>query len=171
MIDSKTKKIAVSALLVALSMVYIAFMFTFDLGIWSFTPFSHIFIMLGTFISPYVGIFTSIGTFFGFFFKGQNPFVLMRAGSHIIFVLALIIILKKVPMNSLKNLIITAIVVALIHSLFEISAVYVTIWITGIQKATDYILISCGIGTFLHSVVDFFAAYGVFKLLKKAHVI
>lgn len=172
MFNSKTKKIAVSAMLVALSIAYILVMFKVDLGYWSFTPFSHIFIMIGTFVSPYVGIFTTIGTVIGFLPTG-NPLIWLRAGSHIFFVLFLIFMIKKYPLTSVKNMIIVSIPVSIVHALAEIAVVYLALEISIIDSlpALEYILYSCGIGTFLHSMIDFFAAVGVMKLLRKANVL
>ena len=61
---NKTKKIALSAMLVALSVLYIWVMttlnFKVDLGFWSFTPLSHVFLMPGPHII--LGVFATIGT-------------------------------------------------------------------------------------------------------------
>lgn len=167
----KTKKIALSAMLVALSIVYIMYMFKFDFGYWSFTLFSHVFVFLGTFVSPYVGILTAIGTVIGFIPTG-NPMILLRAGSHIFFVLLLVFMQKKLPLTSVKNMAITSVAIGVVHSAFEILAVYVAVWLSLAQiPAVEYILISCGILTFLHSNVDFFAAIGLKKVLVRAKVL
>lgn len=179
MFDSKTKKIAISAMLVALSFVYVlaASILRIDIGVWSFTPFSHIFIMLGTFISPFVGIFSSIGVFFSFLISTPNYFIWLRAGSHIFFVLALIFLLKKIKVKNRRNLLFIAIAISIVHAIFEIGAVYLGIAIgfdltsTGDYSLHVFIWLVVGIGTFIHSMIDFYAALGVFRLLKKAHVI
>lgn len=171
----KTKKIALSAMLVALSILYIMVMTMFnlkvDLGYWSFTPFSHLFVMLGALISPYVGIFTAIGTVIGFIPTG-NPTTLLRAGSHIFFVLLLVVIQKRLPLTSAKNMAIVSVLVGIVHSVFEIFSVYVAVWLSlAPMPAMEYILISCGILTFLHSNLDFFAAVGVKRVLVRAKVL
>lgn len=169
----RTKEITISAMLTALSIVYVRFMPTIDLGVWSFTPFSHIFIILGVFISPFVGIFTCLGTFFGFLLKGATPFVLMRAGSHIVFVFVMILLLKRMGSLDTKKIITLSIITALVHAVFEVIAVYLSIAI-GIPVANQtiyYILAVVGGGTFIHSIIDFFAGFAVFKALKKSKVI
>ncbi len=179
MFNTKTKKIALSALLVAINFVYVTYMFKIDLGAWSFTPFSHIFIMLGTFISPYVGIFAALGTLGAFMVGTANYFIWLRAGSHIFFVLLLIFLLKKIKLEGRKNYILISVSVAVVHALFEILAVYAGIAIgvdmanikTGGYSLDLFIWLVVGIGTFLHSMIDFFAAAGVMKILRKSHVL
>lgn len=167
----KTKKMALSAMLVALSIVYIMVMFKVDIGYWSFTPFSHVFVMLGTLVSPYVGVLTTIGTVIGFIPTG-NPMILLRAASHIFFVLLLIVLQKRLPLSSLKNMATVSVLIGVVHSLFEILAVFVAVWLSlANMPAVEYILISSGIGTFLHSNVDFFAAIGLKKALVRANVL
>lgn len=179
--NNKTKKITVAAMLVALSVIFVLIMPKIDIGIWSFTPFSHIFIMLGSFIAPYVGIFASIGALTGFLMTTGNPVVWLRAGSHIFFVLAMVLLLKKFPPKNKKNLIFVGVITAIVHTVFEIIAVYFALEmaivsiealkIPGEYSLHGYVFLVVGGGTFAHSLIDFFAAFGVLKLLKKAHVV
>ncbi|NLK17804.1 MAG: hypothetical protein GX304_04720 [Clostridiales bacterium] len=172
---NKTKKIALSAMLVALSVLYIWVMTTFnfkvDLGFWSFTPLSHVFLMLGALISPYVGVFATIGTAIAFISTG-NIITVLRAASHIFFVLLLIVLQKKLPLSNIKNMAIVSVAVGAVHSLFEILAVYAAVWLSlADMPVIEYILISCGAGTFIHSNIDFFAAIGLRKALVRAKVL
>lgn len=174
MLKNKTQKIALTAMLIALNMVYITFMVTIIIEpYWSFTPFSHIFVMLGTFLSPFVGIFTTIGTTIAFFIKTYNPLITIRAGSHIFFMLLLVLLLAKMPLKNWKNIIIVNVLVGLVHAAFEMLCAYLAVpfgIIPAENLALETIIYSCGIATFAHSVVDFFAAYGIMMLLKKYRV-
>ncbi len=166
---SRTKKITLSALITALSVVYTLFMPTIDLGVWSFTPFSHMFVFLGVFLSPYVGIMTTLGVLGGFFLKGAQPLVLLRAFSHIFFVLYLIIVMRKISPNTKKGFFFLCATAALVHAAFEIVAVLVGILIAlPVNQSAYYILGVTGGGTLIHSIVDFSVAFFLFKVVQKA---
>lgn len=98
------KTIAISGILIALSVLWTWFMPTLDLGLyWSFTPLSHIFIFFAMMISPAVAVLTAAGTVLGFFLKGANYVLLMRAASHIIFVVAGVLMLKNSTLSNRCN--------------------------------------------------------------------
>ncbi len=168
-----TKEIVIAAMLSALSLLYIRLMYTVPIPPWSFTPFSHVPLMLGILISPFVGIMTCIGTFFGFVWKGSDPIILLRAGSHIFFTLLMIIMLRWGRYKSAGKLIALNCIVAVVHAAAEVLAVLVASW-AGISVPADrlgayYLLLVVGVGTMGHSTLDFFVAYMFTKVLRRAH--
>lgn len=173
---NRTKEITLSAMLTALSIVYIAFMPTLDFGLWSFTPLSHIFIMLGVFISPYVGLFTCVGTFVGFFAKGVPPLVLLRAGSHVFFVLLFVFMLKKFNAKKTVNLILICLAIGVVHAVAEVAVAYIGAEFLGFgsydRETIAYTLFFVvGGGTLAHSIVDYFAAFAVHNVLERAKIL
>lgn len=168
------KTITVTAMLVALSILWTRFIPTLPLGVyWSFTPFSHIFIFIGMFVSPTVGVLTTIGSFLGFLIKSANCVVPMRAASHIIFVIVGLILLKRLDIKKLSHFIFYAVILAIIHAIMETASVYIAISIGLDLVATDilYIWGATFAGTIGHSILDCTAALFVSKMLVKARVV
>lgn len=126
----------------------------------SFTFASHVPIFIAMFISPAVAIFTSIVTAFGFFLT-FTPVVGFRALSHIIFAGIGANILKRnnnVLLN-LKTSIPFVLLISVIHAICEV--IVSTIFYFSGQTSVNYvynILILVGIGTLIHSTVDFILA-------------
>ena len=168
------KTIAISGILIALSVLWTWFMPTLDLGLyWSFTPLSHIFIFFAMMISPAVAVLTAAGTVLGFFLKGANYVLLMRAASHIIFVVAGVLMLKKLNIVKPLQFLIFAVATALIHAVTETAAVYIAI-AAGLSIPENGMLYIWGAtfaGTIGHSLLDCTFAYLISRLILKAHVV
>ncbi|MEG1711010.1 MAG: hypothetical protein RR054_04030 [Clostridia bacterium] len=168
-----TKTITITAILIALSIIWVRFMITIPFGIWSFTPFSHIFIFLGMLINPIAGILTAVGAFLGFVLKGVDIVVLMRAGSHIIFVVVGLLLLRVLHIKKFSHFMIFLLVTGLVHALGETACVYIALF-NGIKvnnSTTIYIWGATFGATFLHNALDFVAAYFLGKLLVKAKIV
>jgi niacin transporter len=124
----------------------------------SFTLASHVAIMIAMFISPVVGISVALVTCLGFFIHGFPLVVVLRALSHIIFVALGAVILKRFPktLNSFKTMIPFALLIAIVHAIAE---VFVSSLFYFQGTVTKSYLISViglvGIGTIIHSLVDF----------------
>jgi len=172
--DRKVKRIdakvvALSGILTGMSIMWIAIMPVYiDLGMWSFTLFSHIFIFIALLIDPVTAILVTVGTVLGFFFKGASVPVLMRAGSHIIFVLYAAFFLEYVKVDRLFKLIIFVLSTAIVHALFEALAVILAISLgvyATVPNATAIWGVTFG-ATIAHSIIDTLAALAVFSAIR-----
>lgn len=166
----KTLKITISAVLTALSLVYIVYMPTIDLGVWSFTPLSHIFIFIACFISPYTALMTFLAVLGGFMLKTGNYFTWLRAASHLFFVVFLIVYIKIFKLKNKKHVIIAGLCASVIHAVFEILVVLLGLGIgldVNNQYGTVYyVLLVVGLGTLGHSLLDFSAGFFLYKISK-----
>ena len=90
-----TRKMVISALLVALAVVipYISLPVV-PVPEFSVTLFAHVAILIAMFVGVKTAIFTGLGSVLGFYLKGMPPVVVMRAASHIIFLVMGAILLK-----------------------------------------------------------------------------
>ena len=140
----------------------------------SFTLASHVPTFLAMFISPVTAIFVSIGTAIGFFMT--SPIVIaFRALSHIVFALIGSLILKKYPkyIESFNKTWLFNILMALIHAVCEVLVV-VPFYFQNAMGAGYYakgfmfsVILLVGVGTIVHSMVDFIIAYVIYKPIKR----
>lgn len=169
--NHKTRELALSAMLIALS-VLITFspvklttpFFTLTLGV-------HIPTMLAMFISPWVALMTIIGSCLGFFMVIPVPnsiIVVVRAATHIIFVLAGMKLLKKTSIHIVWIVLITA----LLHSIFEGITVYLLtpMLLDGETAALVAGGIAAG-GSFVHHIIDSLITMPILIALTKAKII
>jgi len=165
--QNKVKTMTVAALLCAIGIVipmYSPIKIIVDPA--SFTLASHVAIFIAMFISPTVGIFVAFGTAFGFLLGGFPIVIVFRAFSQIIFIAIGALILKKNNsiLLSLKSLIPFVVFISIIHALGELVAVYMYYSFNAPNNVlTNSILYLVGVGTFIHSLVDFTIAYLVWK--------
>jgi niacin transporter len=185
----KTKIITYSAALSALGMIIVMFMPTVDIGITSITPASHVPLMLSMMIHPIVAAFTGIVTAVSFLPKHANPMVLFRATSHLFFAIPGAFLAQKLlrpeqSTQNLKRLTVNALalngITAALHAAFEVVAStvgYYALTSLGIGLPPGFtftaygMLVTLGLITVAHSVVDFFIAYAVYIPLRRAKLI
>ena len=160
------RKITIAALLTAITiLIPIVFVpFRITIGPMSWTPASHVPIFIAAFISPFVAISVAIGSAIGFFFSA--PLVIAaRASTHIIFAILLALYIKKNQKIGKWHIIVLSIIIATIHGISE-SLVVMQFFLGTVQgNITYYIWILIGFGTFVHSMVDFWIAKLIFKIL------
>ena len=141
----------------------------------SFTLAAHVAIFIAMFISPTSAIAVTIGTTMGFFFAGFPIVVVFRAGSHIVYAIVGSLYLKRHPdlLDKKFQLIIFSFVIAVIHAIAEV-AVVIPFYFGGTLPAGFYargfvmgIIILVGVGTIVHSIVDFFIARLIWRPLQK----
>lgn len=163
----KTLKITISAALTALSFVYIVFMPTIDLGVWSFTPFSHMFLFIACFISPYTAIMTFLAVTGGFILKTGNYLIWLRAASHLFFMAFLAVYVKFFGLKSKKNITIAAVCTSILHAGFEILAVVIglSVGFKG-EGSLYYIFLVVGLGTIGHNCLDYFTGLFIYRISK-----
>jgi len=142
----------------------------------SFTLASHVAIFIAIFISPSIAIAVALGTTVGFFFGGFPLIIVFRAASHLIFATAGSFYLKKFinTENSIIKLRIFSFFIALTHAVSEI--IVVSFFYFNNRMGENYyqrgfiisVLLLVGLGTVVHSMVDFEIANVVRVALKRA---
>ena len=141
----------------------------------SFTLASHVAIFVAMFISPATAVFVALGTTMGFFLAGFPIPIVLRALSHIIFTIIGALYLKKHPhiLSNYWRAGVFALVLAVIHAVSEV-AIILPLYI-GNQMTEAYynkglwysIFGLVGLGTIVHSMVDFGIALGVWRVVEK----
>jgi niacin transporter len=168
------KKTCTAALLIAIGIVIPMFMPKVQIEPASFTLASHVPIFLGMFISPWVGVAVAIGTSIGFFVS-TTVVVGLRAASHIIFAVVGGLYIKHHP-RMFENAVHTQVfnvLIGILHAAAELAVVSLFYMSTsGLSPAyyekgfaiTVFGLV--GVGTWIHSMVDFEIALIIRKALK-----
>lgn len=141
----------------------------------SFTLASHVPIIISMFISPLVAVFVAIVASIGFLIAGLPPEIVMRAATHIIFASIGALILKKNKniMQNIKKICFFALFISIIHALCEVAVITVYYYFIGLKPLvyeTGYlisVLLLVGVGSLIHSIIDFGIAIIVWMPLQK----
>jgi niacin transporter len=169
------QKICVSALLIAIGLIIPLFSpIRIRLDPASFTLASHVAIFIAMLISPGTALGVALGTTLGFFLS--SPVVIaMRAATHLIFALAGAYYLKKVP-DLLEHPLRTRLfsfVIGILHAGAEV-AVVIPFYFNNNLSAGFYdkgflvsVVLLVGVGSVVHSMVDFEIALAIVKVLSK----
>ncbi len=175
--ETKLISMVIAALLCAIGIVIPMFAPKIILEPASFTLASHVPIFIALFISPPVAVAVSIGTSFGFLFAGFPIVIVLRAFSHLLFALTGAFILKRKEnmLASVGKSTMFGLLLALIHAVSEVTVV--TLFYFGNNMPKNYyangyfmsVILLVGVGTIVHSMVDFGIALFVWKPL--SHVI
>lgn len=136
----------------------------------SFTLASHVAIMIAIFISPIAAISVAVGTTIGFFLAGFPIAVVLRALSHVIWAGIGAYYAKKYPntfQSPLKTIIFN-IVIACIHGVCEM--IIVIPFYTGMEASSFIYMVFglVGLGTVIHSFIDFSISLIVWNALSKS---
>lgn len=176
-----TKNLVASALLTAFGILIPLVMqppFKIVLEPASFTLASHVPVMISMFISPLSALIVSIGTALGFLLSGMPIVIAVRALSHIVFALIGAVLIKKnfVNIKDHGKLVILCLILAIIHGVSEV-IVTVPFYFSGALSEGFYtnsfaygIILLVGVGTVVHSIVDFIITVFIVKILKRARV-
>lgn len=170
---TNTKKMTITALLTAIAIIIPMIMpIKVIIGPASFTLASHVPIFLAMFLSPGIALIVALGATFGFFVAGFPIVIVMRALSHVGFVFVGSYLLKKNPeetLNSFGKSQLVSIAVALLHAIGEtviVSVFFFSGMVTDTSVGYLYsVLLLVGVGTFIHSIVDFLIARYVWKAI------
>lgn len=133
----------------------------------SFTLASHVAIMIAMFVSPFVAVATALGTTLGFLLYGFPFPIVLRALTHVIWALAGAWYLKKHPnaLTSIWKIFVFMLVIDTIHSFAEI-AVSIPFYFGSNANNFVYMIFGLiGVGTFIHSSVDFILSVAAWKIL------
>lgn len=141
----------------------------------SYTLASHVAIFIAMFISPYVAIPVALITTFGFLIAGFPLIVVLRALSHIIFVVIGSFMLKnnKKQLSTTAGTILFGLLMAVIHGVSEVVVVSLFYWggnVTEIYQQKGFffsVIILVGVGTIVHSMIDFGISVLVWEPLQK----
>ena len=137
----------------------------------SYTLASHVVIFIAMFMSPVMAVLVVFGTTLGFFLGGFPIVVVMRAASHIVFALVGSLYLHKVSKEELSavKLRVFSFFIALIHAALELAVVGAFFFAGNLAGGFHVmsILLLVGLGTVIHSMVDFEIARIIMVPLKK----
>lgn len=136
----------------------------------SFTLGSHVAIMAAMFVSPMTALGAAIGTTVSFYLYGFTLPVVLRAFTHVIWAYGGALYLKKHP-DLFKNpwkIILFNVIIGVIHALCE---VIIVLPMYGGYDASElfYLLfVLVGIGSLVHSMVDFTISLLAWKAIAKS---
>jgi len=141
----------------------------------SFTLASHTAIFIAMFISPAVAVAVAIGTTIGFFLGGFPIIIVLRAATHVIFAFLGAMYLHRISPDSLSaaKLRLFSFVIGVIHAAGEVVVVSVFFFGGNVSAAhleqgffmSVFMLI--GLGSVIHSMVDFEIARAILLPLRK----
>ncbi len=169
----RIQKLTSAALLIALAIVIPIFMPKIALPPASFTLASHVPVFISMFISPLVAGAVALGSSVGFFFSGLPIEITARAATHLIFAVLGAIWLKLHPRTLSKPLptLSFSLLIGLLHGLCEV-LVIIPFYFTGMLSPGNYdsgflysVVLLVGVGTLLHSMIDFTISLLIFKIL------
>lgn len=168
----KLLTMTLSALLIAVGVVIpIISPIKIQIGPMSFTLASHVAIMIALFVSAKVSVAVALGTTLGFLLAGFPDVVVLRALSHVVWALLGGLYIQKhsdLFQSSVKTLGFN-LAIALIHGLGEMIVVVPFYYGAGMDlQAFCYMVFGLvGIGTIVHSSVDFIISLVVWKALSQ----
>lgn len=173
--DKKIHTMVLSALLIAVGiLIPMISPIKILLEPMSFTLASHVAIMIAIFVSPSVAVAVALGSTLGFFLAGFPLPVVLRALSHVIWAFAGAYYVKKHPeiLNSLVKTGGLMGCIAILHAVAEV-AIVLPIYIgTMSGSAFLYTIFGLvGIGTIVHSIVDFVISVVVWRVICKSRAV
>ena len=134
-----------------------------QLGPMSFTLGSHVAIFIAMFISPAVALTVELGATLGFLLAGFPPVVVLRALSQVVFV----------AIGAMKNglsIFLFGLVMGVIHGVLE-AVVVTAFWFSGMTMEGTFVstvLGLVGVGTVVHSMVDYYLALLIWQPVSRA---
>ena len=166
-------EMVITAMLIAVGIVIPSFMPKIVIEPMSFTLASHTAIMIAMFISPTSAALVALGTTLGFLLTGLPIVIVLRALSHVVwaYVGALYLFKNKEIVNQPINFFIYNLAVGILHGLLEViisSIMYFSNALAPAIYESSFmysILLLVGIGTIVHSMVDFYIAWFVNKAI------
>ncbi len=167
--------LTISSILIAIGILVPMIMPKVIIGPASFTLGSHVALFLGIFISPAVALAVVLGTSLGFLLSSFPLVIVLRALSQVVFVMVGAFWIQKNPrlLISQSGRLMFALVTGLIHAACEFLVVALFFFSGNLSQATVSqgffisVLALVGGGTFLHSLVDFVLALGIWQAVYK----
>ena len=139
-----------------------------QLGPMSFTLGSHV----AMFISPAVALTVELGATLGFLLAGFPPVVVLRALSQVVFVAigAFLLAKKTAVMKNGLSIFLFGLVMGVIHGVLE-AVVVTAFWFSGMTMEGTFVstvLGLVGVGTVVHSMVDYYLALLIWQPVSRA---
>ncbi len=170
-------RLAVAALLCAVGIMIPMFMpAKIYIPPMSFTLASHVAIFLAMCISPGIALAVSLGTTVGFVFSGLPMDVWLRALSHTVWAVGGSLWLKNHPdtFYAAGSNVLFCGMISLVHALLELAVIF-SLYLGGLSGMAEKfasggftaILLLVGLGTFLHSSVDYAISLLVWRPIRK----
>lgn len=174
--QKKIYEMVVTAMLIGIGIVIPSFMPKIVLEPMSFTLASHTAIMLAMFISPSSGIMVALGTTLGFLLTGLPIVVVLRAFSHVVWAAigGYYLVKNQDIISKPVKFFLYALAIGIIHGLLEVGVTSVMYFSKSLTPAiyesgfAYTVLYLVGIGTMVHSVVDNYLAWIVWKVISPA---
>ena len=169
-------KLAISGMLIAIGVIIPMFSpVRIVLEPASYTLASHVVIFIAMFISPAMAVSVAVGTTIGFFLGGFPIVVVLRAATHVIFAFIGAFYLHKISKEALSmvKLRIFSFCVAIIHALGELVVVSMFYFGGNVSPAhmeqgfIMSVLLLVGLGSVIHSMIDFEIARVIVFPLKR----
>lgn len=169
-------KMTAAALLIAIGIVIPMFMpirFVWEPA--SFTLASHVAIFIAMMLSPAIAAAVAVGTTIGFFMGGFPLVVVLRAATHLVFAMAGALWLQRRP-TTLESPIGTrlfSLAIGLLHAACEVLVVSAFYFGGGMgslyyeQGFLRSVMLLVGVGSVIHSMVDFEISLLVFRVLNR----
>jgi len=140
----------------------------------SFTLASHVAIFIAMFISPLTAVVVALGTTLGFFLGGFVFPIVLRALTHVVFAFVGALWLKKRPdlLYRRGESILFCLVIGLIHAICEVLILLPLYFRGALSPAVYesgfflYIFLLVGVGTLIHSSVDYIISILVWRALR-----
>ena len=141
----------------------------------SFTLASHVPIFIAMFISPVTAVIVALGTTMGFFFGGFPLVVVLRAATHLVFSFCGALVLKKKVhiLEFTGQAFIFSFLIGVLHAIGEMLVVMPFYFGNSMSQAyyakgfIVSIVLLVGVGTIIHSMVDFAISMVVWRPLRK----
>lgn len=136
----------------------------------SFTLASHVAVFIAMFISPAIAVAVALGTTLGFFLGGFPIVVVMRALTHVVFAGVGTCVLVKKPENisSIPKALPFSFAIGVLHGACEVLIV-IPFYLNGNMQgyALDTIFLLVGVGSVIHSMVDFAISQAIWLPVRK----
>ena len=129
----------------------------------SFTLASHVAIFIAMFISTKVALLVTVGTTIGFFIGGFPIVVVARALSHLVFVILGMSLIKNKESITIKGSLGSSFIIAFYFNSSLSPAYYDKGFLQGV-------ILLVGVGTVIHSMLDFSLSVYIWNLLPKGFV-
>jgi niacin transporter len=141
----------------------------------SYTLASHVAIMIAMFISPATAVIVSLGTTAGFFLAGFPLVIVLRAATHVVFSLCGALVLQRNAqlLDKAFPALIFSFALGLVHAVCEMLVVMPFYFGSGMSQAyyakgfVVSVVLLVGVGTVVHSMVDFAIALLIWRPLRK----
>ncbi|MCL2020222.1 MAG: hypothetical protein FWG70_10770 [Oscillospiraceae bacterium] len=174
MVKQSTLHITISGLLIAFGIVipmFSPFRIMLEPAA-SYTLASHVPVFIAMFISPFSAIAVAAGTTIGFALGPYTPVVVFRAASHVVFAALGALYWQSICRAGLSaaKVRVFSLAVALTHAVSELIVVSIFYFLIGMgdefyQKGFLFsVVLLVGLGTIIHSMIDFEIAYAVKKI-------